>query len=113
MRVRAIKTTVDNMTFDSKHEAAIYGVYKALQQRGQISKLQCHPTFTFIVQGLPIAKYTPDFSYHDEKDRLHIIDAKGFRKSKKTGKLLPRVDREFHIKKKLMQACFGLEVEIV
>ena len=112
MRYRATKTTIDGHVFDSKHEADVCAQLMLEQKAGVISKLTFHPKFVLVVNGVPICKYTPDASYHDEKDELHIVDAKGFRKSKKTGKLLPRVDRDFGIRVKLMQACFGLEVEI-
>ena len=113
MKFRAKKTLVDNILFDSKTEAARYQDLKLMQRAGDISKLQCHPTFTFVVHGLPVAKYTPDFSYHDKQDRVVIEDVKGWKKSPRTGKLLPRVNREFGLKKKLMLACFGLEVKVV
>ena len=113
MKVHARKVTIDNIVFDSVHASEVYSDLKLQQRAGLISKLQCHPQFTFIVNGLPIAKMKPDFTFHDKEDRLHVLDAKGFKRSKKTGRLLPRVDREFGIKAKLMKACFGLEIEIV
>jgi len=112
MRVRATKTAIDGHVFDSKHEADVCAELMLQQKAGLISKLQFHPTFVLIVNGIPVCKYTPDATFHDEKDELRVIDAKGFKKSRKTGKLLPRVDREFGIKRKLMQACFGLDVEL-
>lgn len=112
MRVRAVKTEIDGHIFDSKHEAQVCSELMLLQKAGEISKLQFHPTFVLVVNQEPICKYTPDATYHDKDDRLHVIDAKGFKRSRKTGKMLPRVDREFHMKRKLMRACFGLEVEI-
>lgn len=112
MRVRATKVAVDGHVFDSKHEAEVCSQLILEQKAGAISKLQFHPTFVLIVNQEPICKYTPDATFHDSEDRLRVIDAKGFKKSKKTGKMLPRVNREFGIKCKLMRACFGLEVEI-
>lgn len=112
MRVRARKVTIDNIVFDSVHESTVYGDLKLQVRSGLISKLQVHPQFKLIVNGVAIGKYTPDFTYHDRQDRVHVIDAKGFKKSKKTGKLLPRVDRDFSLKKKLMLALFALEVEV-
>ncbi len=112
MKVRACKKELDGIVFDSKHEAEVYMQLKLEQRAGAIAKLQCHPTFKFFVNGVLIGKYTPDFTFHDETDMLRVVDAKGFKKSKKTGKLLPRVDREFGMKCKLMLACFGLTVEV-
>jgi hypothetical protein len=113
LRVRANKVVVDGMVFQSDTEGRRYVYLRDLQRKGEISKLQCHPTFRFIVQGIPIAKYSPDFVYHDGAGKIVVEDAKGFKRSKKTGAMLPRVNREFGMKKKLMKACFGLEVRIV
>lgn len=113
MRVRARKVEEDGIVFDSLTEHARYRDLKLLQRSGDISKLQVHPTFKFVVAGMEVGKYTPDFSYQ-RNDGKHVIeDAKGFKKSKKTGRLLPRVDREFGLKRKLMKALFALDVEIV
>lgn len=113
MRVRARKVEEDGIVFDSMTEHKRYRELKLLVRSGEISKLQVHPVFIFIVSDVRVGKYKPDFAYHDRNGGLHIEDAKGFKKSKKTGKLLPRVDREFGLKKKLMLALFGLDVEIV
>lgn len=114
------KVVFDGILFDSGHEAEIYkSTLKPLERQGSITQLQCHPQFTFIVNGVRIASMKPDFSFVDssgvlgEKGKHRIWDAKGFKKSKKTGKLLPRLNRESGLKKKLMLACFGLDVEYV
>lgn len=114
MRCRAVKTTVDGIVFDSMTEARRYVELKLLIRAGEIEKLQCHPKFEIEVNGVRICAYTPDFSYIEMKTKKpHIEDVKGFKRSQKTGKLLPRVDREFGVKRKLMLAVFGLDVEIV
>ncbi len=112
MRVHARKVELDNIIFDSVHESEVYQDLKLQQRAGEISQLTVHTEFKFFVNGVLICKMKPDFTYHDKSDMVHVVDAKGFRKSKLTGRLLPRVDREFGMKCKLMKACFGLEVEI-
>ncbi len=112
MRVHARKVELDGFVFDSVHESEVYQDFKLQQRAGEISKLQIHPKFTFFVQGVLIATMKPDFTYHDKQGMLRVADAKGFKRSPKTGKLLPRVNREFGIKCKLMRALFGLEVEV-
>lgn len=107
------KRTCDGIVFDSIAEMEVYQGFKGLQQRGVISKLQHEPEFVFVVSGVTIGRYRPDFSYIDENQKVRIVDVKGWRKSKKTGRLLPRVNREFGLKVRLMKACFGLEVELL
>lgn len=113
MRYKATKVHADGLIFDSKHEFEVYRERVLAQRAGEITKLQIHTKFTLIVSGVVICTFKPDFVFHDKDDRVCVWDAKGFKVSKKTGKRLPRVDREFHIKANLMRACFGLEVEIV
>lgn len=113
MRVRARKVEIDGIVFDSAHESEVYLALKLQQRSGLISKLQCHPKFVFEVNGVRICSYKPDFTYIDKENKVRVVDAKGFKKSKKTGKLLPRVDRDFHIRRKFLLAQFGIEVEIV
>lgn len=112
MRYHAKKVEIDGFVFDSGHEGDVYLDLKLQQRAGLISKLQIHPKFHFFVQGILVGTMKPDFTYLDEKDMVRVVDAKGFKKSPRTGKLLPRVDREFGIKRKLMKALFGLEIEI-
>lgn len=122
MRARVVpkeRRTADGVVFDSETEMNHYFNLKALQNRGLISKLQIHPKFILMVNEIEITTYKPDFSFINQTcaswlpNQVVIQDVKGWKKSAKTGKLLPRVDREFHIKVKLMMACFGLTVELV
>ena len=116
MRVNARKTPRHLggklYVFGSAHEAQVCTDLWLEQKAGEISRLQFHPKFIFFVQGIKIGHYTADASFLDRQDVLHVIDAKGFKKSAKTGKLLPRVDKGFSMRKALMMACFGIEVEI-
>jgi len=107
------KRTADGIVFDSIPEMERWQALSAMQRRGLISKLQYQPLFNLIVNGVHICKYSPDFTYLDERQKVVTEDVKGFKKSKKTGKMLPRVNREFHIKVKLMKALFDLDVIVV
>lgn len=120
MRVRATKVTIDGILFDSKHEAAVYSQQlRPLERAGQITQLKCHTKFIFFVNGVMVGTMKPDFVFVDqaglfgEPGCLLCWDAKGFKRSLKTGKMLPRVDREFGLKCRLMVALFGLEVKCV
>ncbi len=112
VRVRARKVDMDGYTFDSVHESEVYSGLKWRLRDGEIRDLAIHPKFVFTVNGAIVGTMKPDFTFFDIKG-FHVLDAKGFKKSKKTGKMLPRVDREFGIKRKLMKALYGYDIEIV
>lgn len=104
----------DGIIFDSGPELEHYQNLKALQRAGKISQLQYAPKFTFIVNDVKIGTYKPDFTFRDNiTGYLRVQDVKGWKRSPKTGRMLPRVDRGFNKTKALMKACFGLTVEIV
>ena len=107
------KRTVDGIVFRSVTEAEAYAGFRALERRGTISKLQYEPEFRFFVNDIYVGSYKPDFVFHDHDGKVKVIEVKGFKKSPKTGKLLPRVDRDFSLRRNLMLACFGLEVEVL
>ncbi len=120
MKVNSRKVFLDGIWFDSDHESKVYAhQLKPLERAGKIVQLQVHNKFTFIVNGVVVGTMKPDFTFVDkagvfgEPGLMRVHDAKGFKRSKKTGKLLPRVDREFGLKCKLMRALFALEVECV
>jgi hypothetical protein len=107
------RRTMDGITFDSIAEMQRYADLKLQQRAGLIRELKHHTKFDLRVNGIHICFYSADFSYIDNvSSRAVLEDVKGFKRGKR-GKLLPRVNREFHIKQKLMKAVFGLEVEIV
>ncbi len=117
---KRIRPVIDGITFDSDAESRVYeGQLRPLERTGRIKQLQVHPEFKFYVNGVLVGTMKPDFTFVDEAGmfgnagELRVWDVKGWKKSKKTGRLLPRVDREFGLKKKLMRALFSLEVECV
>ncbi len=77
-KYRAIKTVVDNITFDSKKEARRYGELKLLFKAGQIRNLEIQPEFDFSIEGKKIFTYRADFAYFENQDRV-IEDCKGFK----------------------------------
>jgi len=111
---------VDGIQFDSDREVQVYlDQLRPLARSKAITQLQVHPKFTFIVNDVVIGSYKPDFTFVDEggvygaKGLLRCWDVKGWSKSKKTGRMLPRTEVGFGKTKKLMRACFALEVELV
>lgn len=83
--------------FDSKAEHRRWQQLQLLQSAGAIHDLTVHPVYTLSVNNLTICRYIADFEYQ-EGDRLVVEDVKG------------RVTPVFAIKRRLMQACLGIQV---
>lgn len=96
------KTTVDNIEFDSKAEAAYYCALKVRERLGEVYEVQLQPRYSFVVNGLLITTYRADFAFYDAVEkRTRVIDVKGFRV------------RDLSTKLKLMKALHKISVEIV
>lgn len=76
-----------------------------LMQQGELIRdLEAHPqpAFDLVVNDVKICRYLADFSYYDiEMDREVVEDVKG------------HATEVYKLKKKLMLACHGVEVEEV
>ncbi|MCR1870216.1 DUF1064 domain-containing protein [Longicatena caecimuris] len=75
----AVKTEIDGITFDSKHEASRYRELWLLEQAGEITNLRLQVPFELIPKsnyGMPI-RYIADFTYNDRNGQLVVEDAKG------------------------------------
>lgn len=92
---------VDGIRFASKAEAKRYGELTLLEKAGEIADLKVHPSFYLTVNGIEVCKYVADFAYWVVPgNRKYVVeDVKGVR------------TRDFVIKKKLMLACLGINVE--
>lgn len=66
----AVKTTVDNITFDSKREAARWSELRLMQRAGVIRNLERQPEFILVVGGQVVAKYYGDFAYFENNKRV-------------------------------------------
>ncbi len=96
-KYRAVRTTVDNITFASKKEAARYGELKLLLRANQIWNLEIQPEIPFTLAGKSIFVYRPDFIYW-EGDRRVVEDVKGVRTP------------VYRLKKKLIEAQYNLTI---
>lgn len=109
-KYRAVKTTVDGITFASKAEAARYGELKRLQTFGLITDLVLQPSFELapgvLIQGAkrrsPPLRYVADFAYTDADTGQRITeDTKGM--------LTP----VYKIKRHLMATIHGINIKEV
>ncbi len=96
-KYRAVKVTVDGITFDSKAEARRYGELKLLEKGGYIRQLELQPEFEFILDGVKIFKYRADFRYFEGQTRV-VEDVKGVRTA------------AYRLKKKLIEAAFNVKI---
>lgn len=95
------RTLFDGILFDSKAEAQYYANLKLRERAGEVTDINRQRWYDLMVNGVLVARYRADFVFFDrEACARRIVDVKGV------------VTREFSIKKKLMKACHGLEVEV-
>ena len=62
-KYKAVKTTIDGVTFDSKKEAKRYTELKLLEKAGHITHLELQPEYQITINGAKICKYKADFRY--------------------------------------------------
>ena len=104
-KMRNVKTTVDGIIFDSMKEARRYHELKLLQRAGEICDLVIQPDYAIIINGHLVCKYIADFSYNLQGGAQVVEDVKGM----KSGAAW----QIFRIKAKLMQALYGIEVQVI
>lgn len=103
------RTTVGDTTYDSKTEARHCEELKLRQRAGHIFDLQLQRRFKLEVNGILICTYIADATFLDKGGLLHVQDVKGGKGGKDRGTRTP----EYRIKKKLMKAIYGIEIEEV
>lgn len=122
MKYHSKKTTVDGITFDSKHEAYRYCELDLLLKAGKIKDLELQKEFELIPaqyefvengvdrKGQPKRKkvcveravrYKADFCYYTEDGTYIVEDVKGFR------------TKDYAIKRKLMLLVHGIKIREV
>lgn len=101
-KYRAIRTTVDGITFDSKRESLRYGELILLERGGVIRDLTLQPKFPIVVCGQKVCDYTADFAYY-ERGEYVVEDVKS----------QPTKTPVYRLKKKLMKAVHGIEIKEV
>ncbi len=95
----------DGKKFQSQKERDRYITLKMLQTARIIKDLECQVEFILAVEGKKVCSYYADFVYTDVISGKVIIEDV---KSVATRKL-----STYRIKKKLMQACYGITVREV
>lgn len=99
-KYNAKKTVVDGIKFDSKREARRYQELRLLERAGAIARLELQVKYTLTVNGQKIGRYTADFVYFENGQRV-VEDVK----SPATKKA-----RDYVLRKKLLRAIHGIEI---
>lgn len=111
-KFNAQKVELYGMTFDSKKERRRYIELKAMQQRGEITKLEHHTKFELVpktkLEGekrtKPAVRYYADFTYYNGEGKYIVEDVK----SAATRKL-----PSYRTKKHLMKTVHGIDIKEV
>jgi hypothetical protein len=92
----------DGFHFDSTAEYRRYEQLKLMLSAGVIGSVDVHPRYPLLVNGQKVCVYEADFAYQDTETGLRVVeDVKGVRTS------------VFILKKKLMKAILGIDVQEV
>lgn len=97
-KYRNRKCEVDGLKFDSQREGKRYLALRAMEARGEISGLRLQVRYRLEVMGQKVADYVADFVYERGGETV-VEDCKGVRTD------------VYRLKKKLMRACLGIEIE--
>jgi hypothetical protein len=94
---------IDGRRYDSKREAAYCESLIQLEKAGKIGGLEFQKRFPLLgPKGELICTYVADAVFWDhEQDRFRVIDVKGVE------------TQVFRLKKRLMRALKGIEIEVV
>lgn len=99
----AVKTEVDGMVFDSKKESVEWIKFCRMESAGLISNLKRQTELPFFVKGKKMFVYKPDMEY-DGPDGHHYVDVK----SPATA-----ANPVFRLKRKIIEAEYGIKIEII
>tara|TARA_R100001377_G_C3177555_1_gene105356 strand:+ start:347 stop:667 length:321 start_codon:yes stop_codon:yes gene_type:complete len=76
-KFNAIKQVYKGIKFDSKKEFHRYLELEKLYKLGIIKKLEVHPRYDLMVNGIKIGRYTADFRYiHNDETVVEDVKSK-------------------------------------
>lgn len=107
----AVKTIADGKVFASAIEARRWQELELLQAAGQIRNLQRQVPYDLVVNGQHICTYIADAVY--ELDSVPGYPDSWITVVEDTKSKPTRKKRDYSIKRKLMRACHGIEIQEV
>lgn len=96
-KYKAVRTTIDGITFASQREANRYAELKLLVKAKTISDLRMQYAYIIAINGVHICNYIADFRYI-ENGQVVVEDAKGVRTP------------VYKLKKKLVEAAYNVKI---
>lgn len=100
-KYKAKRALLDGICFDSKAEASYYAALKLRMKAGEVCDVEYQRPYALTINGMLICTYKADFVFWDVAlRRRRVVDVKGVETP------------AFKIKRKLMKACHGIDVEI-
>jgi len=102
-KYRNVPVVVDGIRFDSKKESRRYSELKLLEKAGEIQALELQPSFKIDINEKRVCTYKADFEYMDLRGPVERVveDVK----SPPT-----RKNSTYRLKKKLVEAVYGIEI---
>lgn len=108
-----VPTVVDGQQFDSKREAERFEELKLLEKAGAIRNLRTQVRYPLALNGQDICLYVSDFDY----DRIRMVypgsSQKQWEHVTEDVKSKATMTDVFRLKRKLMKAVHGIDIEIV
>ena len=95
------KTMHQGIRFDSQKEATRYQELLLLERAGHIRNLECQPRYDLVVNGHKLGFYKADFRYEEVATGAVVVEDV---KSPATKTAV------YRLKKKLVQALYGVEI---
>lgn len=116
-KYRNVKVSDGDRTYDSKKEAKFASQLDLLIDSGDVISYDWQPEFPIFVltnkngevKKIPICSYKLDFMVCYSDGSVKYYDVKGY--DKRTNKY--RTTPEFNLKKKLVEAIYGINIELV
>lgn len=102
-KYNAVKTTVGGKEFDSKKESQRYATLMTMYKAGEISMPETQVRYPITINGVNVCVYVADFVYTAKGSKAIIVEDT---KSDYTRKM-----PVYRLKKKLMQAVFGIIIK--
>ena len=98
----AQKTEADGYVFDSKKESAHWLKLRRMEEAGLIHNLKRQTELPFFLKGKKMFVYKPDMEYDDDTGH-HYVDTKS----------PATITPVFKLKKKIIEAEYGITIEII
>lgn len=100
-KYKAKRVKLDGVWFDSVAESKYYAALKIREKAGEVFDVELQKPYALVVNGFLVATYKCDFEFFDAVTKTRrVIDVKGVQTP------------VFKLKRKLMKACLGIEVEL-